>query len=99
VRRRYAELERRLSRAGWPRPAGVTVREYLAAVGVLPEDAEAGAATRRAPTTPDAPVAPGVATRPAADLAGIYELARYSARAVDVALAQYFEGLARAFEV
>jgi hypothetical protein len=35
----------------------------------------------------------------AADLAGIYEVARYSARAVDISQAQHFEGLARAFEV
>jgi hypothetical protein len=87
VRRRYAELERRLSRAGRPRAAGVTVREYLATV-----------AAPVAATGPAASMPPAGPVR-AADLAGIYEVARYSARAVDISQAQHFEGLARAFEV
>jgi hypothetical protein len=80
VRRRYAELELRLSRAGRLRPPGVTVRDHLAALaqetGPLPE----------------------AAPSPAADLAAIYELARYSSHAIDAAQARRFEALARAFE-
>ena len=83
VRRRYAELERRLSRAGRPRQPGVTVREYLAA-------AAAAAAIVGADAPPDA--------APAA-IAGIYELARYSAHVVDVSQAERFDSLALAFEV
>jgi hypothetical protein len=42
VRQRYAELEHRLSRAGRPRSAGVTVRGYLGAVaGAAPTTGEA----------------------------------------------------------
>jgi hypothetical protein len=36
VRMRYADLERRLARAGRPRQPGVTVRDYLAAVSTAP---------------------------------------------------------------
>jgi hypothetical protein len=74
VRRRYAELERRLTRAGRPRPAGVTVREYLTAAAASATDAV-----------------------PAA-LAGIYELARYSAGTVDASQAELFDSLALALE-
>ena len=43
VRMRYAELERRLTRAGRPRQPGVTVRDYLAAVLAAPAgEASAG---------------------------------------------------------
>jgi len=80
VRQRYAELERRLSRAGQARLAGVTVRDYLAAVAASPAEA--------APPLPS----------PAADLAAIYESARYSAHIIDVAEARRFDALVRAFE-
>ena len=43
VRRRYADLERRLSHAGSPRPAGVTVRNHLTAVATSLGTADAGA--------------------------------------------------------
>jgi hypothetical protein len=78
VRLRYAELERRLSRAGQPRLPGVTVRDHL--VGLAP------------PGTQPLP------SSPADDLVAIYELARYSAHAIDPAQADRFETLARAFE-
>jgi hypothetical protein len=71
VRRRYAELEDRLARAGRPRLPGVTVREHLVTAAAPPS--------------------------PAVDLADIYELARYSAHAVDATEARRFEALARAF--
>ncbi|HEY5387218.1 MAG TPA: DUF4129 domain-containing protein [Thermoleophilia bacterium] len=89
VRRRYAELERRLSRAGQPRLPGVTVRDHLATVAA-PADAQPAA-------SPDE-TAPSAHLQPAADLAAIYELARYSAHVVDEAQAQRFASLARAFE-
>ena len=73
VRLRYEQLERRLARAGSPRPPGRTVREHLASCG----------ATRR----PEL----------AAELTGVYELARYSARAVDETQARRFGELARSF--
>jgi len=79
VRQRYAELERRLSRAGQARLPGVTVRDYLAAAASPPE------------------AAPPLLS-PAADLAAIYESARYSAHIIDVAQAHRFDALARAFE-
>ncbi len=81
VRQRYAELERRLSRAGRPRPLGVTVRDHLISV--------AGTAASEAAPPPSSS---------AANLAGIYELARYSAHTVDAAEVRRFEALARAFE-
>ena len=81
VRQRYAELERRLSRAGRPRPPCVTVRDHLAAV----------AAAEPPETAPPLP-------SPAADLAAIYELARYSAHTIDAVQASRFEALARAFD-
>lgn len=80
VRRRYAELERRLSRAGQPRLSGVTVRDHLAAVAAAPSEA-----------------APPLSSLAAADLAAIYELARYSAHTIDATQARRFEALARAF--
>ena len=73
VRLRYAQLERRLTAAGRPRPLGVTVREYLAQCAAAME------------------VPP-----PVADVAGLYELARYSAHALDEAQASRFEELAQA---
>ena len=73
VRLRYAQLERRLTAAGRPRPLGVTVRDYLAQC----------AAAMEVPA-------------PAADVAGLYERARYSAHAVDEAQARRFEELAQA---
>jgi predicted nucleic acid-binding protein len=114
VRRRYAELERRLSRGGRPRLPGVTVRDHLAAVAAPASGASAPAAP--APGAGDEP-AEGVAAPSlqaageasasteaepalpllAADLAAIYELARYSAHAIDAAQAGRFEVLARAF--
>jgi hypothetical protein len=80
VRRRYVELEQRLSRAGQPRLPGVTVRDHLVALAALPE----------ASASPP--------SQPAAELAALYEVARYSNHAVDPAQAQRFEALARAFE-
>ena len=84
VRRRYAELEQRLARAGRPRPTGTTVRDHLTSVTVAPSG------------PPDGAAAPPQA---AADLAAVYELARYSARSVEAAQAHRFEALARAFVV
>jgi hypothetical protein len=71
VRMDYERLERRLTRAGSPRPAATTVRSFLGTTvtGELP-----GAA---------------------AELATIYELARYSAYTVDDAQARRFGELAR----
>ena len=87
VRQRYAELERRIARAGQPRLPGVTVRDHLAAVGAaLPETA----------SPPEA--APPPLSESAADLAAIYELARYSAHTIDAEQAHRFEALAHAFE-
>lgn len=83
VRLRYAELERRHARAGRPRPLGVTVRDHLAALAVRPQG-----------NAPPPETAPSVA----ADLAAVYELARYSAHTIDAAQASRFEALARAFE-
>jgi hypothetical protein len=88
VRRSYEELERRLSRAGRPRPPGVTVRDHLAAVAASPP-AVGG-------SDPPADVA-ALPSSPAADLAALYELARYSAHAVDTAQARRFEALALTF--
>ena len=93
VRRRYAELERRLTKAGRPRPAGVTVREYLAQVAAAPDGAalpvtSAGTASAAQQSPP---------SEPAADLAAIYELARYSAHAVDDSQAAHFASVALAF--
>ena len=82
VRRRYAELEQRLAGGGRPRPAGATVRDHLAAAA--PASADAG----RGPVEGD---------EPAAELAAIYELARYSHHSVDASQARRFEALARAF--
>ncbi len=78
VRVRYEQLEGRLSRAGAPRAAGTTVRDYLASCAAGEGEASGQPA-------------------PAADLAGLYELARYSASAVDERQARRFEELARAF--
>ncbi len=93
VRQRYAELERRLSRAGRPRPPGATVRDHLTAVARV----TAAVAETAPPET--ATVAEIAASSPAADLAAIYELARYSAHTIDAAQARRFEALARAFDV
>jgi hypothetical protein len=85
VRRRYVELERRLSRAGRPRLPGVTVRDHLAAAAAAPVLA------------PPAESGPPLSPPAAADLAAIYELARYSAHDIDVTQARRFEALARVF--
>ncbi len=91
VRRRYAELERRLTGAGQPRPIGVTVREYLASV-----EREAG--PRPDPSAGHPQPEPSTCQPlPAADLAGLYELARYSGHFVDTAQAERFEALALVF--
>jgi hypothetical protein len=73
VRLRYEQLERRLARAGSPRPPGTTVREHLTACGAPRQPALAG------------------------ELAAVYELARYSARAVDEEQARRFGESARSF--
>ena len=88
VRRRYAELERRLARDGRPRLPGVTVRDHLATVAAAPE------AGGKAPPPAEAPAPPFSL---AADLAAIYETARYSAHTIDAAQAVRFEALAQAF--
>jgi hypothetical protein len=85
VRRRYVELERRLSRAGCRRLPGVTVRDHLAAAAAAPVLA------------PPAESEPSFSPLAAADLAAIYELARYSAHDIDVTQARRFEALARVF--
>ncbi len=92
VRRRYAELERRLSRAGRPRQPGTTVRDYLAAAAQ--PLAPPPAATSAPPPAAAAPSSVGPA---AADLAGLYELARYSAQEVDDSQAERFASLALSF--
>ena len=78
IRFRYGQLEGRLRKAGAPRSAGKTVRDYLAAC-----EAKEGAGPGRPAS--------------AAELAGLYELARYSASAVDDQQARRFEELARGF--
>ena len=84
VRRDYEGLERRLGRAGHPRPAASTVRTYLLDL----------------PAPPGEPAGPEPAAGvPAAELARLYELARYSAAGVDAAAAHRFRDLARAFPV
>ena len=88
VRRSYEELEHRLSRAGRSRLPGVTVRDHLTAVAAAPATDD-----RSEPAT-EAAASPSSA---AADLAALYELARYSAHVVDAAQAHRFESLARTF--
>ncbi len=92
VRRRYAELERGLARAGQPRGPGVTVRDHLRAVTTSAARDQAPDRTARMDSAPrrSAEVAGG--------LASIYERARYSPHEVDVAEARRFEALSRAFE-
>ncbi len=90
VRHRYAQLERRLARADLPRLPGVTVRAHLAAVATV-------VAVSPAKGTADGWPVPGELAQPAADLAAIYELARYSDQALDASQAARFEALARAF--
>jgi len=73
------------------RPAaapGVTVRDHLTAVAAAP------ATDDRSESATEAAASPSSA---AADLAALYELARYSAHAVDAAQAHRFEVLARTF--
>lgn len=60
VRLRYADLERRLARAGRPREPGVTVRDYLAAVSAAPAGEPAGEPVALG-AAPREPVAPGAA--------------------------------------
>ena len=90
VRRRYEELEGRLLRAGHARSPGTTVRAFLRAVWV---GGPGGAPDTDATIGPDAYAAPDAA----ADLAAIYELARYSSHTVDEPDARRFEALAAAF--
>jgi hypothetical protein len=95
VRLRYAQLERRLTAAGKSRRPGATVREYLAA-------AAAESSSQASPSEPAVDITSGAsvfvaAGTSAADLAALYELARYSAQAVDAVQAARFEGLARSF--
>ena len=126
VRRRYAELERRLARAGRPRLPGVTVRDHLAAVAAATpatgasDEPVAGGAVSALPAAGGAvsalqagarhlrcgrrarrrtPHAERALSSLAADLAAIYETARYSAHAVDAAQAGRFEALAQAFRL
>jgi len=84
VRRRYAQLERRLTAAGHARSPGKTVRDFLMAV----------AAQEALPVSMPPPPPVDLA----ADLATLYELARYSAHTVDGAQARRFEELAQAVE-
>ena len=91
VRRRYAELERRLARSGRPRLPGVTVRDHLAAAATaLAEPLSTG--DHEGETVTEASL-----IRAAAELAVIYELARYSAHQIDFAQADRFGTLARSF--
>ncbi len=95
VRHEYEGLERRLTRAGHPRPAGATVRAYLDRV------ARTAAVTQPRGAGPDAR-GPGDGEddgeAPAGEeLAGIYERARYSPHPVDVRTAERFRELAHAF--
>ena len=93
VRRRYAELESRLSRAGRPRSPGATVRDHLASVATA-----AGAVAASPAEAPPSATPPSLSLQAAAaDLAAIYEAARYSAHIIDVVEAQRFEALARVF--
>ena len=107
VRRRYEELERRLRRAGHPRPPGTTVRAFLGAAwaggsggsgGSGGPGGSGGSGEPGGPVRPDAPgQEPGSAPDAAADLAAIYELARYSSHAVADGDARRFEALATTF--
>ena len=69
------------------------MRDHLTAVARV----TAAVAETAPPET--ATVAEIAASSPAADLAAIYELARYSAHTIDAAQARRFEALARAFDV
>jgi hypothetical protein len=75
VRRRYAELERQLARAGMERSSGTTVRVFLERTGA----------------------ARLVQSDEGAELAAIYERARYSRHDVDVLAADRFAVLAGSF--
>ena len=88
VRRRYAQLERRLTAAGHARPPGRTVREFLMAV----------AAQEALPASMPPPKAAPPPVDRAADLAALYELARYSAHTIDGAQARRFDELAQAVQ-
>lgn len=77
VRREYEGLERRLARAGHPRPSATTVRDHLGDLAGL--------------STGEEPVA--------AEIARLYEIARYSTHAIDADTAGRFGDLARAFPV
>ncbi len=97
VRREYEGLERRLSRVGHPRPVGTTVRSYLLQVADLQHgpprrvDEPAGSGGG----APSAGL--GASGSPVVELAGLYELARYSPHPVDTETADRFRQLSRAF--
>ena len=111
VRRRYEELEGRLLRAGHARPPGTTVRAFLRSAwaggsgGAGVSGRSGGAPDTGTGVTPSAaadrgaapPARAAAAPDVAADLAAIYELARYSSHTVDEPAARRFEALAAAF--
>jgi MFS family permease len=97
VRREYEGLERRLTRAGHPRPAAMTVRVYLQSLPGGPEARAVPEAALAADVPEAARPSESAGERGAADLAGLYELARYSAHVVDREAAQRFRDLAQAF--
>lgn len=86
IRLRYEQLEARLAKAGRPRAPGVTVRAYLGACAGNGAGGEG-----------QAPAVSGGGPAATDDLAGLYELARYSSQVVDEAAARRFEELARDF--
>ena len=96
VRRRYEELEHRLRRAGHRRSPGTTVRGFLGGAWASePSQAPDGAALP--PDAASSVAAVAAVPQTAADLAAIYELARYSGHAVDESTARRFEELATRF--
>ena len=96
VRRDYAALEHRLARAGHPRPEAVTVRVYLLALAARAQERTEVTACETAPRSGEPPtVAPS--TSGPAELASLYERARYSGAGVDAAAAGRFRDLAQAF--
>jgi len=103
VRRRYADLERRLARSGHGRPPGTTVRQYLralptTALGMTTASLTEPAAAPTAPITASPPPSHREAAHGADEVAGLYEIARYSPHEVDGPTAQRFLTLVARFD-
>lgn len=99
IRLEYARLEARLAKAGAPRGTGETVRAYLAgralASGAEVRQTASAAGGDGGVEVPAATEPSGVV--PAAELAGLYEIARYAPYSVGLDQARRFEDLALDF--